>query len=154
MRELFTCLSDEEIVEFALPRVGNVVLLVDVFVEGTFSTGDIFSKLVKFREELCLHFPEFRAFFYLSLSHIYCLDPKQKFVDIVLKNKPLNVNVCEWFLEIAHGFPFRDYLMPLALKREHTAFREFSSGNVGSFGISQKETQDIVRNKWGKHWKT
>ena len=33
---------------------------------------------------------------------------------------------------------------------EHSAFKGFSCGVVGAFGISQRETQDILRNKWGK----
>ena len=40
--------------------------------------------------------------------------------------------------------------MPMVFKREHSAFKEFSCGIVGSFGISQRETQDVLRNKWGK----
>ena len=40
--------------------------------------------------------------------------------------------------------------MLMVFKREHSAFKEFSCGIVGSFGISQRETQDVLRNKWGK----
>ena len=40
--------------------------------------------------------------------------------------------------------------MPMVFEREHSAFKEFSSGIVASFGFSQRETQDVLRNKWGK----
>ena len=40
--------------------------------------------------------------------------------------------------------------MPMVFEREHSAFKEFSSGIVASFGISQRETQDVLRNKWRK----
>ena len=48
------------------------------------------------------------------------------------------------------GSLVKESLMPMILKREHSAFKEFSCGIVGSFGISQRETQDVLRNKWGK----
>ena len=40
--------------------------------------------------------------------------------------------------------------MPMVFKREHSAFKELSCGIVGSSGISQRETQDVLQNKWGK----
>ena len=40
--------------------------------------------------------------------------------------------------------------MPLVFKTHYPAFKEFSCGIVGEFGISQKDTQDVLRNKWGK----
>lgn len=45
---------------------------------------------------------------------------------------------------------FLEFLVPLVLKQEHSAFKEFSCGIARSFAIGQKETQDILRNKWGK----
>ena len=39
--------------------------------------------------------------------------------------------------------------MPLVLKTYYPAFKDFSCGIVGEFGISQKDTQDVLRNKWG-----
>lgn len=105
MRELFTCLFDEELVEFALPRVATVVPPDDIFLQGTSCTSDIFRKLLKFRDDLCIRFPEFKTLFYPSTSATnYCQDPKKNFVDIVLKNKS---DSCAWFLEIGHGSLFR-----------------------------------------------
>ena len=148
VRELILQLTDQEIVEFALPRVVNVVPPVDIFLEGSSSSSDIFRKLVTFREQICLRFPELKTFFFRSPSPSSSYqDPKQKFIDMVLENKS---NSCEWLLEIEDGSLVKDSLMPLVFKREHSAFKEFSCGIVGSFGISQKETQDILRNKWGK----
>ena len=40
--------------------------------------------------------------------------------------------------------------MPKIFRKAYSGFEEFSFGIVGSFGIGQKETQDILRNKWGK----
>ena len=45
---------------------------------------------------------------------------------------------------------FKDFIMPKIFRKEYSGFEEFSCGIVGSFGIGQKETQDILRNKWGK----
>lgn len=56
----------------------------------------------------------------------------------------------QWLLEIEDGSLVKESLMPLVFKREQSAFKEFSCGIVGAFGISQRETQDILRNKWGK----
>ena len=40
--------------------------------------------------------------------------------------------------------------MPLVFKTYYPAFNDFSCGIDGEFGISQKDTQDVLRNKWGK----
>ena len=40
--------------------------------------------------------------------------------------------------------------MPCVFRKQHSAFMEFSCGIVGSLAIGQKETQDVLRNKWGK----
>lgn len=66
---------------------------------------------------------------------------------MVLQNKS---NCWEWLLQIDDGSLVKDSLMPLVFRKEQSAFEEFSCGIVGAFGISQRETQDILRNKWGK----
>ena len=40
--------------------------------------------------------------------------------------------------------------MPLVFKTYYPAFKDFSCGVVGEFGINQKDTQDVLRNKWGE----
>ena len=40
--------------------------------------------------------------------------------------------------------------MPCVFRKQHSAFMEFSCRIVGSLTIGQKETQDVLRNKWGK----
>ena len=40
--------------------------------------------------------------------------------------------------------------MPCVFRKQHSAFMEFSCGIVGSLVTGQKETQDALRNKWGK----
>ena len=49
-------LTDEEISELALPRVTKVVPPVDFFLQGSSSSGDVFQKLVTFREQICVPF--------------------------------------------------------------------------------------------------
>lgn len=68
VRELILQLTDEEIVEFTLPRVANAVPPADVFLVGTSSSCDVFKKLVTFRENICLRFPELKTFFNSSPS--------------------------------------------------------------------------------------
>ena len=58
---------------------------------------------------------------------------------MVLQSKS---NCCKWLLEIEDGSLVKD--SPLVFRREQSAFKEFSCG------ISQRETQDILKNKWGK----
>ena len=67
-----------------------------------------------------------------------------KFIDMVLQKKG---NCCEWLLEIEDGSLVKDSLMCLVFRREQSAFKEFSCGIVGAFGISQRETQDAFKNK-------
>jgi len=54
VRELMLQLTDEEIVAFTVPRVVNVVPPVDIFLEGSSCFGDVFKKLVTFREQINL----------------------------------------------------------------------------------------------------
>ena len=148
VRELMSHLTDEEISELALPRVTKVVPPVDFFLQGSSSSGDVFQKLVTFREQICLRFPELVTFFYSRTSLPFTLQsPKQKFIDFVLDNKS---NCCELLLEQDNGSLFRGFLVPLVFKTYYSAFKDFSCGIVGEFGISQKDTQDVLRNKLGK----
>ena len=144
MRALILQLTDEEIVAFTVPRVVDIVPPVDIFLEGSSCFGDVFKKMVTFREQICVRFPELKTFFDPSPSSTSYQDPKQKFIDM---NKS---DCCEWLLGIEDGSLVKNSLMPLVFKKEQSAFKEFSCGIVGAFGISQRETQNILRNKWGK----
>ena len=64
VRELILQLTDEEIVAFTLPRVADIVPPVDIFLEGNSCFGDVIKKLVTFREQICVRFPELKTFFY------------------------------------------------------------------------------------------
>ena len=99
VRELMSQLTDQEINEFTLPRVVDIVPPVDLFLEGSSCTSDIFQKLVSFRKKICLRFPQLKTFFYSSLSPSY-QNPKETFIDMVLQNKS---NCCQWLLEIEDG---------------------------------------------------
>lgn len=66
---------------------------------------------------------------------------------MVLPNKS-NYYCCERLLEIEDGSLVKESLMPMVFKREHSALKEFSCSIVGSFGISQTETLDILRNNY------
>ena len=111
MCELILQLTDQEIVEFALPRVVNAVPPVDIFLEGNSSFSDIFRKLITFREQICLRFPELKTFFFLSPSPSSSYqDPKQKFIDMVLENKS---NSCEYKerLRLYKRWPCSTYIL-------------------------------------------
>lgn len=62
LRELIVQLTDEEIVEFTLTRVANIVPPADVFLVGTSSSRYVFQKLVTLREHICLRYPELKTF--------------------------------------------------------------------------------------------
>ena len=64
VRELMSQLTDQEIIEFTLPRVVDIVPPVDLFLKGSSCTSDIFQKLVSFRKQICLRFPRLKTFFY------------------------------------------------------------------------------------------
>ena len=69
-------------------------------------------------------------------------------IPVVQKNKPSS---CDWLLEIDNGSFFKN-VMHCVFKKQHlwNFLVEFSCGIVGSLAIGQKETQDVLRNKWGK----
>ena len=116
-------LTDEEIVEFTLPRIVDVVPPADVFLEGSSCSSDVFQKLVTFREQISLRFPELKTFFYPSTSSsISYQDPKQKFIDMVLENKSA---CCEWLLEIGDCSLVKDSLMPFVVSIPPHAVRTY-----------------------------
>lgn len=129
-------LTDEEISEFALPRVTKVVPPVDYFLQGSSSSGDVFQKLVTFREQICLRFPELVTFFYPRTSLPCTLqNPKQKFIDFVLENKS---NCCEWSMEKDNGSLFRGFLMPLVFKTYYPAFKDFLVVLLANLALAKK----------------
>jgi len=115
----------------------------DVFLEGSSCFGDVFKKLVTFREQICVRFPELETFFYPSPSSTSYQDPKQEFIDMVLQNKS---NCCEWLLQIDDGSLVKDSLMPLVFRKEQSAFEEFSCGIVGAFGNSGHFEKQVGKN--------
>ena len=99
------------------------------------------------QNELFMHYPEVQALFCPepSLSTGF-YNQRQVLTETVQKNKPYS---CNWLLKIDNGSFFKD-VMPCVFRKQHSAFMEFSCGTVGSLVIGQKETQDVLRNKWGK----
>ena len=149
VRELINLLNEEELLEFALPRIVNIVSPVNFLLEGTSGGNDVWKKVGNLRDELCTRFPELSAMFTLGPSVETATDERHKSsVTQALKDKPQQV--CDLVLQAEGGTIFRDCLMPKVFKQEHETFKEFSCGIVGSFGIAQKEAQDVLRNKWGK----
>ena len=121
---------------------------VDFLLHGTDGTCDFHSKLCKFRNELFLRFPELQALFCPEPSPSTGLyNQRQLFTEIIQKNKPY---CCDWLLKIDNSSFFKDVVMPCVFRKQRSAFMEFSCGIVGSLAIGQKETQDVLRNKWGK----
>lgn len=87
VHELILQLSDEEIVEFILPRVADVVPPADIFLVGSSFSRHVYQNLVTIRDQICLRFPELKTFFYSSLSICFLSRPKQQFIDMVHENK-------------------------------------------------------------------
>ena len=142
VKELFQLLTDEELKQFALPRIANIVTPVDFLLQGTSDINRVPQRLVEMKNELCSHYPE--------LNSQFCHGPpldKRELAEIVQNNLP---HSCDWIIEMGNGTIFKDFIMPKFFRREYSVFEEFSCGIVGAFGIGQKEAQDILRNKWGK----
>ena len=144
VKELFQLLTDDELKQFALPRIANIVTLAEFLLQGTSNKDQVRQKLVELRNELCLHYSEFNSQFFQEPPP---LDKREQLVEIVQSNLP---HSCDWIIEMGNGAIFKDFIMPKIFRKEYSGFEEFSCGIVGSFGIGQKETQDILRNKWGK----
>ena len=150
VKELCKLLTDEELELYALPRIAKIVTPVDYLLHETTGTvNDVHQKLVKFKNDLCLRYPEFNSLFCQGSPPD--TSPREKLVEIVQNNLP---HSCDWIIEFANGTLFKDAIMPKVFQREYRAFEEFSCGMVGAFGIGQKEVQDILRNKWGKKLET
>lgn len=77
VRDLILQLTDEEIVEFTLPRVVDLVPPIDIFLQGSSCFADVFQKLVTFREQICLRFPELKTLLlFKTLSFLFLSRPK------------------------------------------------------------------------------
>ena len=146
--ELLHYLNDEELVDLVLLRIAKIVSPVDFLLHVTDGTLDFHSKVCKFKNELFLHYPKLQALFCPQPSpSAGFYNQRQVFTDIIQKNKPYS---CDGLLEMDNGSFFKDVVMPCVFKKQRSAFMEFSCGIVGSLAIGQKETQDVLRNKWGK----
>lgn len=78
VRELINLLNEEELLEFALPRIVNIVSPVNFLLEGTSGGNDVWKKVGNLRDELCTRFPELSAMFTLGPSVETATDERHK----------------------------------------------------------------------------
>ena len=143
VKELFKLLTDDELKQFALPRIANIVTPVDFLLQGASDINRVLQRLVQMKNELCSRHPQLTSQF----CHGPPLDKREQLAEIFQNNLP---HSCDWIIEMGNGTMFKDFIMPKFFRKEYSVFEEFSCGLVGAFGIGQKEAQDILRNKWGK----
>ncbi len=178
IRELFNQLTDEEIVEIALPRVARKASTSRfVYEKCKNKSGEISEKAVKEElKKLCVNlhwtFPSIPPNL-VSENSLASDSPKQatprhdmcapdrkllRFLDDRNVKKSLlehlittNENLaCETMLDCCDGSIVKNTFMPLFVKKHHGEFLEFGLGLVSSFGISQNQLNTVLRGHWGK----
>ena len=121
VKELFLLLTDDELKQFALPRIANILTPVDFLLQGTSDINRVRQKLVELKNDLCLRYPELNSQF----CHVSPLDKREQLVEILQNNLP---HSCDWIIEMGNGAIFKDVIMPKFFRKEYSAFREFSCG--------------------------
>ena len=84
VKELFQLLTDDELKQFALPRIANIVTSVDFLNQGTSDINRVRQRLVQMKNELCSHHPELTSQF----CHGPPLDKREQLAEIVQNNLP------------------------------------------------------------------
>lgn len=113
--------------------------------------GHVASCFIETRDALVQKYPELVSIIFnpskndeIDISQL----SKQQVIEVIEKNKHL---VCEWILSGQNEeVIFKDILMKRIYEQYKGVFLEVSCGIVGSLCISQRDTQDILRNTWGK----
>lgn len=147
-------LSDEELQKHCLPRLVKLLkpwqfLLESAKTWNGLHLSNIVSRFKELKEGLLLKYPE------LLMTTLFTTDtqkPTQCDSDLLLefikKNKHLT---CNFILDDDNEQSlFKEILMPMVYEKHSKTFLDFACGLVGSFGISQRDIQDLLRNKWGK----
>ena len=105
VKALFQLLTDDELKQFALPRIANIVTPVDFLLQGASDINRVRQRLVQMKNELCSHHPELTSHF----CHGPPLDEREQLAEIVQNNLP---HSCDWIIEKGNGTMFKDFIMP------------------------------------------
>lgn len=154
VKEVVEQLSNEELVEFALPRLCKNVSVWEFLSKKcetrrkpSANTVDILQQLNQLRSDLFSS--KFSGLANIAFNNS-CTTPS------TASKPPLitpgnEKEICEQLLSQDNGRAFRETLMPMVYEGNKDVFREFAGGVVSSFGVGQKGLQDVLRNTWGKH---
>lgn len=149
-------LSDDELRQHCLPRLCKSVKTCEFLLESAKSSKglqvyNVGKTFIETRDALAKEYPELVNVIFSNTTQS---EPdvtkltRDQIISIIEQNKHL---VCEWVLSGGNEqFVFKDILMKNVYEQHKEVFLEVSSGIVGSLSISQKNTQDILRNTWGE----
>ena len=151
-------LSEEELKKYCLHPVTKVVKPWEFVIESAKSARrlqvqHVQSQFMEMRDVLILKFPELTPAIFSSTKHdaenlsTECSE-EIHIRDFLQRHKHL---ICQALIEGENEKTlFRETLMPAVYKKHADKFLKFASGLVGSLCVSQRDTQDILRNTWGK----
>lgn len=148
-------LSDEEVKKHCLPRLVQLSKPLEFLLESAktwngLSVSNVASRFKELRDGLVHKYPELvTSVFAANTTHTQ--SPTQsdnEVLEFMEKNKNLT---CKLILDGKNEQSlFKEILMPMVYQKHFKSFIDFSCGLVGSLGISQRDMQDILRNKWGR----
>ena len=181
LREFFNGrLSNEELVEIALPQIAKTVQTSQFMYEkcrnksGEIRREALKNEFIELCENIFRTFPSLPRELAVSpcprtRSLLQSISPMRdsttcgsrrflQFLDDRNEKKTLleqliidnNSLACETMLSCCEGKVFKSTLMPMFVKKYHEAFLEFGLGVVSSFNIGQNQVNSILRGHWGK----
>ncbi|KXJ19884.1 hypothetical protein AC249_AIPGENE25278 [Exaiptasia diaphana] len=152
-------LTDVELKKYCLQGLTKVVEPWEYLVETAKSVRGlhvqkVLAEFLKLRDALVLKFPELTPAIYSNVNSGLTSETKAKGNDEININEFIQEHkhiICQSLIEGENErVLFRETLMPAAYKKHADKFLNFACGVVGSLCVSQRDTQDILRNKWGK----
>lgn len=151
-------LSTEELKEYCLPKLSKSVKPWEYIIESAttskgIQTRHVVNNFIETRNALAVKYPELVSILFNSNQTDTTnqsrnqLSQEQLFEQIDA-NKHL---VCDYILNPQNKQNiFRDILMPKVYEQNKDTFLDFGCGVVGSLCVSQRATQDVLRNTWGR----
>lgn len=153
VKSFVSSLTLQELKTYCLPKLVKSVQPWEYIVESSktsqgIQTSYISLHFVNTRNYLALKYPELVGILFVNNTppaHRENIISQDELTKLLNQNKHL---VCDWLAK--SETIFKGILMPIIYKLNKAVFLDFACGVVGSLCVSQKITQDILRNTWGK----
>ena len=165
IKEFFKVLAESELTELVLPNLFPVLtpweflyskLCFNPGLSGKPKATEVVKEYEKLRQAVATTFPELASFIYQSSNTCVnqltthsgtTLEDRNSFKDICSRNKEV---LGDWLCSLESAHILTDHIMPHVYEVNRKPFVDFTCELVNSFGIGQRDTQDLLRNTIGR----